>query len=47
MLNHNIAKPQDVWYYFQMFGHNNVLHRSIAFNSDQIVPPIMGDMCIM
>jgi hypothetical protein len=31
----------------QMFGHNDGLHCSIAFNGDQIVPLIMGDMCIM
>ncbi len=31
----------------QMFGHNNGLHCSIAFNIDQIVVLIMCDRCIM
>jgi len=30
----------------QMFGHSSGSHYTIDFNGDQMVPLVMGDMCI-
>jgi hypothetical protein len=47
LLDHNITNLETFGITIHMFGCNDGLHRPIALNVNYIVPPIMGDSCIM